>query len=83
MKVEAITVKEAIECGFKQEWASGSEPDGLKREFELTVGAGLGNPWIQMTIERTGEEKKYYRMHASEVVQAFMDFDEKQREDDE
>lgn len=45
---ERKTGWEALEMGFRQEWISG-EAEGV--EVNLSAGAGLGSPWLILTVK--------------------------------
>ena len=45
--MEPKDVNEMIQCGFHQEWLSGSDDVG---SYALSSGCGLGTPWLRAKI---------------------------------
>lgn len=54
--LEECTGQEAISCGFKQGWISGNYGG---TEFNVTSGAGCGNRYLQVSIDKDGESTSY------------------------
>jgi hypothetical protein len=65
LEVPAREVESTIPCGFQVEWGAG-EMGG--EEFCLTVGAGVGSPWL--TFADLG---KRYCLSAEDLVRAFIE----------
>lgn len=58
----------SMECGFRQEWASG---ENEHIEFSLDSGAGLGSPYMQLSItDQKTKEKRYYRVDMRDWLKA-------------
>lgn len=83
LRVEAERIGQVIslECGLRQSWAEGENPNN-GMTFEASVGAGLGSPWLLVTMQYPGEERETYRIHVSEIVQAVEREEERRREVD-
>ena len=64
--VEEIDVSTSIECGFRQEWISGTSPSGV--ELELSCGAGCGSPWAEVRVKPKDGEVKYFRIDGRELL---------------
>ena len=47
-------MQSGIQHGFRQMWIEGSDDSGL--EFTLTAGAGLGSPWLILTVKKDGDD---------------------------
>lgn len=50
LNVSAVRHEDTLFVGLRQEWLSGEdEENGV--EFSLTSGAGLGSPYLTLTVE--------------------------------
>lgn len=65
LPVEEVDVVGSISCGMRQEWVSGGND---RMQVELSCGAGLGNGWGQVTVAVSGEENRYFRFNAGEII---------------
>lgn len=52
LTVAVETVEHTLHAGFRQEWTT-AESDGV--HADLCVGAGLGSPYMVLTVEREGK----------------------------
>lgn len=68
IEIEEVDTLKAIECGLRQEWIS-TETEGLK--IQMDSGAGLGSPWLQITIKKE-EESRYFRLDMREFLTKFV-----------
>jgi hypothetical protein len=56
--------------GFRQGWISGSKG---KTKFGLDSGAGLGNPFVTLWVEKNGEKTKYYTADMAKVLESILE----------
>lgn len=55
---------------LRMAWLTGEGAGGV--EFQLSCGAGLGSPWLELTVDR-GEQRYSGRVDIREVVQQWVD----------
>ena len=67
MNLEKITIDESLACGLRQHWVEGTDPNNNDLPFEVSCGAGLGSPWITLSVGE-GEEKSEFRLNVTEIV---------------
>lgn len=69
--LEPVTIERAIECGLRQGWV---EAETDEARVEVTVGAGLGSPWMTVTITDKGNgAKTYYRWNVTKLMEQIFD----------
>jgi hypothetical protein len=54
LTVAATAHDDLLFAGFRQEWISGVASDDSGVTFDLTSGAGLGSPYLTVTLHRNG-----------------------------
>lgn len=70
LPIEEVSVLQAIECGFKIDWASGTRPED-ELDFSLSAGARCGSPWLSFSAGPK-DSRRYFRLHAKELIEAFL-----------
>lgn len=48
LTVKPLRTEDTIQHGLRVEWLSGSDEEGLT--FDLTAGAGVGSPYLILTV---------------------------------
>lgn len=72
LNVEETDLDGSIGCGLRQEWITADrESDGT--QIEMSCGAGLGSPWLQIQITDSEGKKRYFRSNIAEFLQEFVD----------
>ena len=67
-------VDNTISCGLRQDFLNGESQDGSVK-FNMTCGAGLGTPWIAMSIDRDGVER-HFRVDVRTLMSSVLDLTE-------
>jgi hypothetical protein len=67
-------VESALPTGFRVEWLTGNgiDDDGATVEFNLTVGAGFGSPWMVLTINHAEHGRIEEVVNIQDVVEAWV-----------
>jgi len=71
LAVTAIRPESTLPCGLRQQWidGTGEAEDGTPVTFDLTCGAGVGSPYLILSVEGHGSE--YVDMR--DVMQGWID----------
>ncbi|QDU11299.1 hypothetical protein [Gimesia aquarii] len=65
LNIQQVDVGGMLECGLRQNWISG---EGEDLEFSMDCGAGLGSPWLLITVKKPGEEDMNFRANMKEFL---------------
>lgn len=60
-------VESTIPCGMRFEWVSGEDDE--QNEFSLSVGAGVGSPWMTFNYKGRG-----FCINAQDIATALINF---------
>jgi len=72
LEFEQIDVMRSIECGLRQTWITVSEQPPVK-SATLAVGAGLGGPWVLVTVVGIDGRTMHYRTDVRPMFQALIE----------
>jgi hypothetical protein len=70
MVIEVATVPDSIHAGFRQEWVAAEDGD---IKATLTSGAGLGSPYMVLTVEREGKPTIYETVDVRTFLPGWID----------
>ena len=52
LTIQPVRVESAISAGFRIDWLSGEDEKGMT--FNLACGAGVGSPYMTLTVKQDG-----------------------------
>lgn len=70
MVIEVASVPDSIHAGLRQEWVTATD-DGV--EAVLTAGAGLGSPYMVLTVSREGKPTIYETVDVRTFLPGWVD----------